>query len=326
MRLANAILQRLCNAILLIAAVIVFNFALIHLAPGDPAQVIAGEMGGANAKILAEIRHAYGLDKPFLEQLWIYVSHVLRGDLGQSYYFNAPVAQLVAQRALATVLLVFSGLIAAIIFGTLLGVFSARRPRGALSHGVTILSLVGYSAPVFWTGILLILLFAAAVPIFPVEGMMDPARTGGGWIGRAIDIAHHLVLPATSLGIVYLAQYSRLARASMLDVLGADYIRAARAKGLSENVVVYKHALRNAILPVVTVAGLDLGRVFAGAVLVETVFDWPGMGRLAYGSILRRDSPTLLGILLFSAVIVIIGNLLTDLAYRLIDPRIRTSA
>ena len=145
-------------------------------------------------------------------------------------------------------------------------------------------------------------------------------------LARAVEVAHHLVLPALTLGIIYLAQYSRLSRASMLDVLGADYIRTARAKGLAERVVVYKHALRNAILPVVTIAGLQFGQLFAGAVLVETVFNWPGMGLLAYDSILRRDTPTIMGVLFFSALLVIVANMLTDLAYRLIDPRIRGRA
>jgi peptide/nickel transport system permease protein len=212
------------------------------------------------------------------------------------------------------------------VVGTFLGVMAARRPNGWTSNFITVFSLIGYSAPVFWTGILLILLFASVVPIFPVGGIRDVTRLGAGWFASTIDILHHLVLPAATLAIIYLAQYSRLARASMLEVLGADYIRTARAKGLTERVVIFKHALRNAVLPVVTIAGLQFSSVLAGAVLVETVFAWPGLGNLAYQSILRRDSPTLLGILLFSAMVVIIVNMLTDLTYRLIDPRIRTSS
>jgi peptide/nickel transport system permease protein len=323
--LLSLVARRLVHAIGLLIAVVLFNFALIHLAPGDPAQVIAGEMGGANPQILAQLRAAYHLNDSFAEQLWIYVAHVLRGDLGRSFYFNAPVAALIWQRVPATLILVGTAILGAVIAGTLLGVAAARRPDGLLSHTITVLSLVGFSAPVFWTAILLILLFASAVPIFPVEGMRDVARLGtlGPW-GRTVDVAYHLVLPATTLGLIYLAQYSRLARASMLDVLGADYIRTARAKGLAERLVVFKHALRNAILPVVTVVGLQFSQILSGAVLVETVFDWPGLGRLAYDSILRRDSPTILGILVFSALIVMAANLLTDLAYRLIDPRIRS--
>jgi peptide/nickel transport system permease protein len=306
--------------------VVVLNFALIHLAPGDPAEVIAGEMGGASADILAQLRTAYGLDKSFLEQLWVYAKHVLSGDLGQSFYFNAPVVELISQRLPATLLLVITAILLAMVVGTFLGVMAARRPNGWTSNFITVFSLIGYSAPVFWTGILLILLFASVVPIFPVGGIRDVTRLGAGWFASTIDILHHLVLPAATLAIIYLAQYSRLARASMLEVLGADYIRTARAKGLTERVVIFKHALRNAVLPVVTIAGLQFSSVLAGAVLVETVFAWPGLGNLAYQSILRRDSPTLLGILLFSAMVVIIVNMLTDLTYRLIDPRIGTSS
>jgi peptide/nickel transport system permease protein len=317
------ILRRLAYAVVLVLAVVVFNFALIHLAPGDPADVIAGEMGGANPEVMAQIRHSYGLDQSFLTQLLVYLSKALQGDLGKSFYFNAPVTSLIIQRVPATLLLVITALMVAIICGTLLGVAASRRPNGLLSHFVTLLGLVGFSAPVFWTGIVLILIFASAIPIFPVGDMRDVTKLGSGFITQTLDLLHHLVLPALTLAIIYLAQYSRLARASMLEVLNADYVRTARAKGLSERLVIFKHALRNAILPVVTVAGLQFSQVFAGAVLVEAVFNWPGLGRLAYESILRRDTPTLLGILLGAAVIVILVNMLTDLSYRIIDPRIR---
>ena len=171
---------------------------------------------------------------------------------------------------------------------------------------------------------MLVILLASVWPIFPISGLrsVDTSATG---IALLPDILHHLVLPATTLALVYLAQYSRLSRASMLDVLGSDYIRTARAKGLADRVVLYKHALRNAVLPVVTVLGLQFGNVLAGAILVETVFNWPGLGRLAFESVLRRDYPTILGVLLFSSMVVVVMNLLTDLCYRLIDPRIKTA-
>ena len=317
--------QRLFYGLVLLVAVIVLNFVLIHLAPGDPAETIAGEMGGATEEMLAAIRASYGLDKPLSEQLWLYISRVAQGDLGQSFYFNAPVSELILQRVPATIILVLSALLLALVVGTLLGIIAARNPNGWFSHCITILALVGYAAPVFWTGILLLILFASVIPIFPVSGMYDITVSGGG-LRRFFDIVHHLILPMTTLAIIYLAQYSRLARASMLDVLGADYIRTARAKGLAENIVVYKHALRNAILPIVTIAGLQFSQLLSGAVLVETVFNWPGLGRLAFDSILRRDHPTILGILFFSALLVIVANVITDLAYRLIDPRIKTGA
>src|SRR5690606_38598041 len=262
--------------------------------------------------------------KPLPVQLGIYLSRVAQGDLGYSYFFNLPVSTLILERVPATLLLVVTAVLGAFLIGTTLGVLASRRPNGLLSQTINVLSLFGFAAPVFWLGIMLVILFASVVPLFPVSDMVSISSTGGG-IGYVLDVLHHLVLPAITLGVVYLAQYSRLARASMLDVLGSDFIRTARAKGLAEGVVLYKHALRNAVLPVITILGLQFGNVMAGAILVETVFNWPGLGRLAFESVLRRDYPTILGVLLFSSIVVVIMNQLTDLAYRLVDPRIKVS-
>ena len=319
----NLLAKRLGYAIALIFAVLTINFALIHAAPGDPALVIAGEMGGADEETLASIRKSYGLDKPILVQYTTYIGRAAQGDLGHSYLYSVPVLELILQRLPATVLLVLTALVASLLAGTALGVWASRRPHSIGSGVITVLSLVGYAMPVFWTGILLVLLFGKVIPIMPIAGMHD-VRLSGGWFVTALDVLHHLVLPAFALAIIYMAQYSRLARASMLEVLGSDYIRTARAKGLADRVVVYKHALRNALMPVVTIAGLQFGNLISGAVLVETVFSWPGLGTLAFDSILGRDYPTLLGVLFFSSVMVIVANLLTDLSYRWIDPRLRT--
>lgn len=316
------LVRRLAYAVGLLVAVAVLNFSLMHMAPGDIVQTIIGEMGGASEETIAHLTKAYGLDKSFLEQLWIYVSRVATGDLGQSLYFNRPVLGLILDRVPATVLLVVTALSMAILAGTFLGVMAARYPASWLGALVTIVALFGFSAPVFWSGLMLLLLFASVFELLPASGMYDIAQGASG-LAYALDVAYHLILPAGTLALIYLALYSRLARASMLEVLGSDYVRTARAKGLSENKVVFKHALRNAILPVVTVAGLQFSAMLAGAVLVETVFTWPGMGQLAFESILRRDNQLILGILLLSAVLVIIGNLLTDLAYRVVDPRIK---
>ena len=324
MNIAFAIARRVFYAVLLVLAVVVLNFLLIHLAPGDPAEVMAGEMGGVTEEILHDIRVSYGLDKPLLTQLWIYMKSVMQGDLGQSFYFNTPVAGLILSRLGPTILLVVTALVFSVFIGTTLGVLASRKPDGFASAVITVLALVGYSAPVFWTGIMLIITFAWLIPIFPISGMATFGSTGG-LFAQALDVVHHLVLPAISLAFIYVAQYSRITRASMLEVLGADYIRTARAKGLPETVVVYKHALRNAMLPVITLAGLQFGNLISGAVLVETVFNWPGLGTLAFDSILARDYPTVLGLLLISSIVVIIANLLTDIFYRLADPRIQTS-
>ncbi|KPU90178.1 ABC transporter permease [Variovorax paradoxus] len=316
--------SRLLQGLALVLAVVVLNFVLVHAAPGDPVETIAGASGGMSSELMAELRTQYGLDRPLPVQLGVYLGKVLRGDLGYSYFFNLPVTQMIAERVPATLLLVLSSVLLAFIVGTALGVLSSRRPNGLLSQFITVLSLVGFAAPVFWIGIMLVILLASVFPILPVAGMRSIDATGGG-LADVLDVAHHLVLPTITLSLVYLAQYSRLARSSMLDVLGSDFIRTARAKGLAERVVLYKHALRNALLPVVTVLGLQFGNVLAGAILVETVFNWPGLGRLAFDSVLRRDYPTILGVLLFSSIVVVVMNQLTDLCYRLIDPRIKTA-
>lgn len=322
MKALALIVRRVGNGALLLFAVLILNFLLLHLAPGDVADTIAGDMGGADAEVMEEIRTRFGLDKPFHHQLGLYLARLAQGDLGYSYFFQTPVTELVLERLAATLLLVVSAQVLAIVIGTVLGVIAARKPNGATSHAVTLLALFGYSAPVFWTGIMLIILFCSIVPIFPVGGMVD-VRVEGSWFVRGLDVLHHLVLPMVTLASIFLALYSRLARASMLDVLGSDYVRTARAKGLSEFVVVYKHALRNALGPVVTLAGLQFSQIISGAVLVETVFSWPGLGSLALQSILARDTPTILGILFFSSLVVVVANLLTDLVYSLVDPRIK---
>ena len=304
--------QRVGYAAILLFAVLVLNFALMHLAPGDIADTIAGDMGGADAEVMADIRRSYGLDLPVWEQLIKYLGGVLHFDLGYSFYFNTPVVTLLLERVPATLLLVVAAQILAISVGVLLGVIAARQPNGMASHVVTLIALFGFSAPVFWTGIMLLITFSLWVPIFPVAGMQD-VTIDGNWFERMLDVGRHLVLPVITLASVFLALYSRLCRASMLEVLGADYIRTARAKGLSTREVVVKHALKNALNPVVTLAGLQFSAVVSGAVLVETVFSWPGLGTLALQSIIARDTPTILGILFFSALVVVVANLLTDL-------------
>jgi len=317
----NTFATRVFYAIILLMAVLVLNFSLMHMAPGDVADTIAQSMGGADKEVLDAIRTDYGLDQPFLVQLGRYMGNVAQFDLGHSFFFNQPVTQLILERLPATLLLVISAQLLALFVGVVLGVYSARKPNGIVSHFVTFFALFGYSAPVFWTGILLLISFSLMIPILPVAGMRDVTIEGGFWV-HFIDVARHLVLPMITLASIFLALYSRLSRATMMETLGSDYVRTAKAKGLSERQVVYKHALKNSLSPVITLAGLQFSAVVSGAVLVETVFSWPGLGTLAFQSIIARDTPTILGILFFSALVVIVGNLLTDLALRLVDPRV----
>ncbi|MDA7826660.1 ABC transporter permease [Rhodobacteraceae bacterium] len=321
MKSIQIILMRVFYAVVLLAAVLVLNFSLMHLAPGDVADTISQSMGGADQEILDKIRADYGLDKPFLVQLGHYIGRVLQFDLGHSFFFNQPVTQLILQRLPATLLLVISAQILALVLGVVLGVYSARKPNSIANYFVTFFSLFGYSAPVFWTGILLLIAFSLKIPWFPVAGMRDVTISGGFWI-QFWDVARHLVLPMITLSSIFIALYSRLSRATMMETLGADYIRTAKAKGLSNRQVIYKHALKNSLSPVITQAGIQFSAMMSGAVLVEAVFSWPGLGTLAFQSIIARDTPTILGILFFSALVVIVGNLLTDLALRLVDPRV----
>ena len=233
MKLIIPIAQRVFYAVALLIAVLVLNFSMLHLAPGDIADTIAQASGGADAEVMEQIRKDYGLDQPFYIQLGRYIGNVLSFDLGYSFFYNQPVTDLILEKLPATLLLVITAQILALIVGVLLGVFSARNPNGLASYVVTFLALFGYAAPVFWTGILLLIAFSLKIPLFPVAGMIDVTVEGGFFV-RALDIAHHMVLPVITLASIFLALYSRLCRASMLEVLGSDYVRTAKAKGLAE--------------------------------------------------------------------------------------------
>ena len=309
---------------ILLLAVIILNFGMMHLAPGDVADSISQSMGGADEEVLNEIRATYGLDRPFIVQLGSYIGKVIRFDLGYSFFYTQPVSQLIFQKLPATLLLVLTAQFVALIVGVFLGVDSALRPNGLSSHFVSFFALFGYSAPVFWSGLLLLIGFSLHIQWFPVAGMRD-VTIEGNFLEEAIDIIRHMVLPVITLASIFLALYSRLSRATMMEVLGSDYIRTAKSKGLTDREIIYKHALKNSLSPVITLAGLQFSAVVSGAILVESVFSWPGLGTLAFESIIARDTPTILGILFFSALVVIVGNLLTDLALRLVDPRVRTN-
>lgn len=292
---------------------------LIRLAPGDPIAVLAGER--STLEYQTQLRRDLGLDRPLVVQLWRYLASVARGNLGYSFSLQQPVVELIGQRLPATLLLMFTSLGLAVIGGVWSGVTIAVRPRSARAGALTVASLLGYSIPSFWFAELLILVFAVRLQWFPLVGMTSL----GGYTGVRLwlDVVWHLVLPTATLGIFNLALFSRLTRASMRDVLEQDYVNVARGKGLTERAVIYKHALRNSLLPVITVFGLNLGSIPAGFVLVETVFGWPGLGRLTFDAIAARDYPLISGMFVFISEAVVVANLVTDYAYGLIDPRIR---
>lgn len=313
--------RRLVQAVPLILGIVVVNFCLIHLAPGDPIISLVGEFQ-TSEEYIESVRKQYGLDQPLFVQLFIYIRNILKGDFGYSFSFKQPVLHVILDRVPATLLLMIVTILFSTLLGVILGVVSSRRQYSKTDNLVTLISLIGYSIPVFWLGQILLIGLSLKVPLFPAQGMESLRETYTG-IAYVVDVLHHLVLPAFALGLSYLAINTRFTRASMLEVLGQDYVRTARAKGLSERKVIYKHALRNALLPLVTLTGLNFGFLLAGAVLTETVFAWPGLGRLMYDSIYTRDYPVLMGMFIFISAMVIVVNLITDIFYSVLDPRIR---
>lgn len=318
------LLRRFLLLVPLLFGMVVLGFAIVQLAPGDPVQVLVGDYP-ASPEYVRQVRERFGLDRPVWVQLGRYVAEVLRGNLGYSFFYDEPVLSVLLSRLGATLLLMGAAFLLASVAGILLGVACGRRPGSATDHALMVVGLAGYSLPVFWLGQLLLMGLSLELDWFPTQGMQTIAF-GLSPAQRAVDVLHHLVLPAVTLATRYLALNVRLMRTSLVEVGAMDYLTTARAKGLREGVVIYKHALRNALLPVVTMMGLNVGHLVAGAVLTETVFAWPGLGRLIFDSILHRDYPVMLGGLLVISVCVVVGNLLADLAYAVIDPRIRAEA
>jgi peptide/nickel transport system permease protein len=295
------------------------NFCIIHLAPGDPAIALGGEHG--DAAYYAFLRTRFGLDRPLPEQLLTYVSNVLCGDLGTSYVHGRSVTRVIAERLPATLLLASTALALSSLAGVGLGTLAAHFRRRPADVTLNAAALLGYATPSFWLGQIALLTLAVGTGWFPVQGMTDARHPQTG-LSHLVDVLHHLALPAIVLALNELALTTRLVRTGLLEALGADYVRAARAKGLPEALVI-RHALRNVMLPVITVIGSRAGMFLSGAVLVEVVFAWPGLGRLLLSSLLSRDYPVLLGTFLVISVGVILANLITDLAYARLDPRIR---
>ena len=315
------LLQRLLYMVPLLLGAVTIVFVLVHLAPGNPVDYLIGE-SGADKEMIARLTAEMGLDRPLYVQLLHYLGQVATGNLGYSFASNMPVLELILDRLPATLLLMASQLVFSISLGVGLGVLSARRPNSLLDNSITVFSLASFAIPVFWLGQLLILGFGYHLDWLPIQGMVD-LRAGYTGFDLVLDVARHMVLPVLTLTLYNLALILRLTRGSLLEIVGQEYVKVARAKGLSENTVMIKHALRNALLPVVTVIGLEFRALIAGAVLTETVFAWPGLGRLTFDAINARDYPLLMGMFIFISVLVAVGNLVTDLAYALLDPRIR---
>jgi peptide/nickel transport system permease protein len=331
------IAKRLFHLALILLGVSVLVFLMLRMIPGDPARLLLGEF--ATPEDLDRLRTQMGLDRSYPVQYGIYLSNILQGDLGNSLRNGAPVAAEIGLRLAATLELAVAAMLIASLVGIAAGVVSAVRPYSAIDYGSMLMALIGVSMPIFWLGLMLMYLLAVLFPVMPMMGRIamgsEPEAVTGlmlvdtllaGEPGDFLDALHHLVLPAFTLATVPMAIVARITRSSMLEVLNKDYVRTARAKGMSEAVVILRHALRNAFLPVVTVLGLNLGLLLGGAVLTETIFSWPGLGRYVVDSLMARDYAAVQGCILVFAALMAFINLIVDLIYVVLDPRIRVHA
>jgi len=325
MRILSLAGRRLAASIPTLVLILIGVFLLLQFAPGDTVDALMAQMGGGDAATAKQLRQFYGLDLSVAAQLANYLWRLVQLDLGFSAIYGKPVATVIAERLPVTLLLMTSALSFAFFMGLVLGVVAARRVNQWPDTLISTLGLIFYATPSFWFGLMAIVVFSIYLQWLPAGGFGDITMTYTG-LARTLDIARHLVLPTFTLGLIFLAIYLRIMRASMLEVLNLDFVRTARAKGLDETKVVTRHVLRNALLPMVTLIGLQAGTMLGGSVVVESVFSLPGLGRLAYESVVQRDLNTLLGIIFVSALLVIVVNFVVDLAYARLDPRITSGA
>lgn len=323
--MARFIAARLLKAIVILICITILNFFLIHAAPGDPAAVMAGEAGETDAVFLQQLRERFGLDQPLYVQLFIYLKSVLQFDLGYSYRQQLPVLQLIGERLPVTLLLSVTAFVISLGLGILASVVASARQGRWSDTLISLLALIFYATPLFWLALMAVLLFSVQLNWLPGFGYETAGANLTGF-ARVMDILRHLILPALTLGLFFMAVYVRMTRASMLEVNSMDFVKTAKAKGLRPGVIQRRHVLRNAILPVVTLAGLQAGQLVGGAVLIETVFAWPGIGRLMFDALSQRDYNLLLGVFVVSAAMVLLFNLITDVLYRIVDPRIRVTS
>lgn len=311
-------LRRVLQAVPTLFLITLVVFVLINLAPGGPASSL--EDSKLTAEDIARQRASMGLDRPLHERYLLFLGGLVRGDLGNSLVQRSErVTDLILARLPATLLLTFSALVLSLVIAVPLGVLSAVKPYSLLDNVATFISTIGIAIPGFWLALILILVFAVTLGWFPVGGVYNVRSP----TVEPTDVLWHLVLPATALAFINIAVWNRYIRASMLEVIRLDYVRTARAKGLTQSVIVFKHGMRNALIPFVTLLGLSLPQLVSGALVIETVFGWSGMGRLAFTATGARDYPVIMGVVIMASVITVLGNLMADLAYGYLDPRIR---
>jgi len=313
--------QRLLQLIPLLIGISLISFFVMHLAPGDPTALFIDP--NVKPEELARVRANWGLDQPIYIQYFKWLINAGKLDFGVSYITGQPVISEIGERLPATLLLMISSMILTFLIAVPIGVYSAVKKGSWFDNFFTVFSFAGMAIPAFWLALMLMLLFSVQLGWLPAVGMFSPLIKDASIVTRLLDLLRHMILPLFSMALLSLAGISRYQRAAMLEVLNQDFIKVARAKGLPEITVIFKHALRNALIPIVTILGLSLPDLFGGAFVIETVFAWPGMGRLGVQSIFQRNYPDIMGIVMLSAVLIILGNLLADIGYALVDPRIR---
>lgn len=322
LKMRSHVFKRLISIVPLLIGISLISFFVMHLAPGDPTALFADP--SVDPGELLRIRQNWGLDRPVYIQYFYWVKNALRGDLGTAYIVNRPVLEVIAERIPATLLLMGTSLFFILLISIPLGVISAYKKGGIFDNLVSVLSFAGMSMPSFWLALMLMLVFSVQLGLFPAGGMSDPLLAHASVFEKSLDTARHMALPVLTMVIIGFAGLTRYVRSGTLEVLCQNYIKAARAKGLPEHAVLFKHALRNSLLPLITILGMAIPDLFAGAFIIETIFAWPGMGRLGVGAIFSRNYPLIMGVVLISSFLIIIGNLAADLLYSAADPRIRT--
>lgn len=317
------IVRRLLFMIPLLLGITIITFVVVHLSPGGPADMLTGLSPKVSAEAKARLHSLYGLDKPFHVQYWLWLSRLVRFDFGRSFKDGRLVIIKILERLPATLLLNVLSLLLIFFIALPIGIISAVRQDSFFDKGMTVFVFLGFSVPAFWLALLLMVLFGVVLGWLPISGMHSVNFPYFSFWGKLWDIIKHLILPVFVSAFGGLAYLSRYSRTSMLEVLRQDYIRTARAKGLSEKKVIYRHALRNALIPIVTLLGLSLPALIGGGFIFETIFAWPGMGRLGYQAIMARDYPVIMGVGVIAALLTLVGNLIADITYAFIDPRIR---
>lgn len=318
----RSMIQKIIYAVITIFAVLVFNYLLFRVLPGDPLSMMMRNPK-ATPEMIEAMRQLFGLDQPWYIQLYLYFKNLLAGDLGMSFYFKQPVSSVIGARIMPTIIMVGLAEVVAIIVGIIIGIIAAWKRGTKIDVGTLGFSLITYSMPTFWLGMVIVVVFSVNLHLFPTSGILTPGMTYPTTAAMVADYIRHLILPTLTMSIVLIGEYALTMRNTLTDVLSEDYITTAKAKGFGNKYILRKHALPNAMLPMVTLIAINLGLVVGGTVQVETIFSWPGLGSLMYEALRARDYPLLQGVFLLVTVSVVVANFIADITYSYIDPRVK---